>query len=133
MRTLRRYLRNQVLILVLMEDGLRLKKHLTMGKVKTVLILVLMEDGLRHSSFPAKRQTRSVLILVLMEDGLRPRLIHCQSDYSWVLILVLMEDGLRLAELNNNITYFKSLNPCFNGRWSPSMKSKGSNKSKRKS
>ena len=39
-----------------------------------VLILVLMEDGLREETYYQLRKGRFVLILVLMEDGLRERL-----------------------------------------------------------
>ncbi len=63
-----------------------------------------------------------VLILVLMEDGLR----EFQSNWVWnqlqfVLILVLMEDGLRAFRgFDDQQEDIKSLNPCFNGRWSAS-------------
>ncbi len=74
-----------------------------------VLILVLMEDGLRErraSSFLMKECF--VLILVLMEDGLR----EFQSNWVWnqlqfVLILVLMEDGLREG------TFVDFYNKCY--------------------
>ena len=44
------------------------------GKSKcSVLILVVMEDGLRPvGTLAVSRQVKQVLILVVMEDGLRP-------------------------------------------------------------
>ncbi len=42
-----------------------------MYAMKEVLILVLMEDGLRGLTPLPIRETTTVLILVLMEDGLR--------------------------------------------------------------
>ncbi len=40
---------------------------------------------------------------------------------TFVLILVLMEDGLRERLCESRDFCFKSLNPCFNGRWSASI------------
>ena len=62
-----------------------------------VLILVLVEDGLRVSNEPFEiTDDMRVLILVLVEDGLR---VGCQrpsvAGIQNVLILVLVEDGLR--------------------------------------
>ena len=80
-----------VLILVLMEDGLGLTKS-DVHYCAEVLILVLMEDGLgplnNGTSLPA------VLILVLMEDGLGLGGFSPTPSRCRVLILVLMEDGL---------------------------------------
>ena len=93
-----------------------------MGKLFLVLILVLMEDGLRDIiHLYMKTFLGKVLILVLMEDGLRVFLsllllqifLFCLNPCSYgrwsqrrdarvnthinlVLILVLMEDGLRV-------------------------------------
>ena len=108
-----------VLILVVMEDGLRreiLHRKKTCGKA--VLILVVMEDGLRPKEETTERI--SVLILVVMEDGLRlPRFERrVQRVYVRVLILVVMEDGLRL-DSSKFIASSHGLNPCCNGRWSP--------------
>ena len=60
-----------------------------------VLILVVMEDGLRHQQNDILEKM-DVLILVVMEDGLRHHEFHCKSYEYFVLILVVMEDGLRL-------------------------------------
>ena len=64
---------------------------------KKVLILVLVEDGLRDQQLNNLKNNRDiVLILVLVEDGLRA-LEHFFYDAmgDTVLILVLVEDGLR--------------------------------------
>ncbi len=66
-------------------------------RFNVVLILVLMEDGLRAATIkPIAYEDLIVLILVLMEDGLRvgDGKMMSTSFYA-VLILVLMEDGLR--------------------------------------
>ena len=89
----------KVLILVLVEDGLRVVwQTQSQTSLWNVLILVLVEDGLR---VPDKHQFyfeifEKVLILVLVEDGLRV-FLNYESDccYRRVLILVLVEDGLR--------------------------------------
>ena len=110
-----------VLILVLMEDALRVESETeatapgaslnpcSNGRCSAsypnllhhprslhVLILVLMEDALRGYSWEIFSLLPLVLILVLMEDALRgralPRLPRIQAG---VLILVLMEDALR--------------------------------------
>ena len=73
-------------------------RGLSAAGLERVLILVLMEDGLRDNNkiFGMKNE-KAVLILVLMEDGLRvmTTLTLLQSHLK-VLILVLMEDGLRV-------------------------------------
>ena len=86
-----------------------------------VLILVLMEDGLRVDNLvkPDEVYLPDVLILVLMEDGLREMRQKLILIYIMVLILVLMEDGLRVEKRVFTVEVKKSgLNPCFNGRWS---------------
>ena len=84
-----------------------------------VLILVLMEDGLGLSQ-ACIFLTRLVLILVLMEDGLgQCGNCHIDGDRG-VLILVLMEDGLG-QQLQDPYGRTGCLNPCFNGRWSRTL------------
>ena len=61
----------RVLILVLMEDILRVRVELVWVSPNRVLILVLMEDILRVVSMEHLREKAKVLILVLMEDTLR--------------------------------------------------------------
>ena len=61
-----------VLILVLMEDTLRVLMRVMSNAYGRVLILVLMEDTLRACSYSyVSCWSCSVLILVLMEDTLR--------------------------------------------------------------
>ena len=60
-----------------------------------VLILVLVEDGLRVFRGVHKRPQPAVLILVLVEDGLRALVFAITLNVFNVLILVLVEDGLR--------------------------------------
>ena len=62
----------EVLILVLMEYGLRVYRWKTVERASEVLILVLMEYGLRALFGESKKSGKEmVLILVLMEYGLR--------------------------------------------------------------
>ena len=84
-----------------------------------VLILVLMEYGLRVIQKEREMKQVIVLILVLMEYGLRgkTRKNHCQVPKR-VLILVLMEYGLRAFEIHKDTCSCSRLNPCFNGIWS---------------
>ena len=87
---------NTVLILVLMEDGLRVSAMVDISlRGTSVLILVLMEDGLRDRNVSSSNIQVLVLILVLMEDGLRGQRKILFRTRKGVLILVLMEDGLR--------------------------------------
>ena len=84
-----------------------------------VLILVLVEDGLRDSGRTSFcRKNRDVLILVLVEDGLREWLAQFSALDFIVLILVLVEDGLRELQKTMKVICRGSLNPCFSGRWS---------------
>ena len=87
-----------VLILVLMEDALVLSiRWLLPIGVLNVLILVLMEDALvlfGYAAIPVAIVW--VLILVLMEDALVQRVFWTSLPKSKVLILVLMEDALVL-------------------------------------
>ena len=87
-----------VLILVLVEDGLRESEcNVYDTRIEAVLILVLVEDGLRAApQVLAGACACGVLILVLVEDGLRDGDIEWETEEeSYVLILVLVEDGLR--------------------------------------
>ena len=109
-----------VLILVLMEDTLRVDEGCTARPDRrSVLILVLMEDTLRDHRNGRSRGRFTVLILVLMEDTLRVPIVRCiRNSIGEVLILVLMEDTLRdIGQLGFARNVY-SLNPCFNGRYS---------------
>ena len=63
-------LRYQVLILVVMEDGLVQIMKISVKGGGAVLILVVMEDGLVHYGQISVGRNGDVLILVVMEDGL---------------------------------------------------------------
>ena len=63
-------------------------------KVEIVLILVVMEYGLRRKQVEQGIRWFTVLILVVMEYGLRLTKVIA-GDYKKVLILVVMEYGLR--------------------------------------
>ena len=105
-----------------MEDTLRAYKDVATFYRDVVLILVLMEDTLRVKlSDKAKTMLEKVLILVLMEDTLRVYNSSRSNASTTVLILVLMEDTLRVREQLRGFRG-KSLNPCFNGRYSQSWK-----------
>ena len=85
-----------------------------------VLILVLMEDALRvATSIDFNKDVRIVLILVLMEDALRvwgSILPHAQCE-----CLNPCSNGrcsARTAKLQRTVLCFRSLNPCSNGRCS---------------
>ena len=62
----------------------------------------------------------NVLILVLMEDTLRDVNVQVALFVLTILILVLMEDTLREGLRKQILENLKSLNPCFNGRYSQS-------------
>ena len=62
-----------------------------------VLILVLMEDTLRVMAESGYQRFTTVLILVLMEDTLRGNFEYSDVKLPEVLILVLMEDTLRVS------------------------------------
>ena len=65
-----------------MEDTLREAKHNSIKVKRTVLILVLMEDTLRVKKSSGRR-SKKVLILVLMEDTLRGSLFFvCKVNCS---------------------------------------------------
>ena len=107
-----------VLILVVVEDGLVLRKlmaHQTMPSLNPccsgrwsrtwlwlqsmlarllVLILVVVEDGLVHQIGIWRKCTVEVLILVVVEDGLVQAIRNLFVGCTMVLILVVVEDGL---------------------------------------
>ena len=68
---------------------------LSQVRLSRVLILVLMEDTLRVFTIFVTLIRYRVLILVLMEDTLRGRMTTAKDQTVIVLILVLMEDTLR--------------------------------------
>ena len=67
-------------------------------KGEEVLILVLVEDGFRGGKKFMPLSRDSVLILVLVEDGFRAfRVYELTNGEKTVLILVLVEDGFRVS------------------------------------
>ena len=85
-----------VIILVLLEYGLRLAKACLKGFIRGVLILILLEYGLRRTVLRTTPTFVAVLILILLEYGLR-RQNEDTSKFAayFVLILILLEYGLR--------------------------------------
>ena len=81
-----------------------------------VLILVLMEDTLRVLYLKMTSYIIVVLILVLMEDTLRVAQEYLSSQKVYVLILVLMEDTLREQDIRilciSGIGIYKTNNAC---------------------
>ena len=65
--------------------------------IRNVLILVLVEDGLGARDHPRSYGKSRVLILVLVEDGLGEFKKHIQGKSPLVLILVFVGDGLGVA------------------------------------
>ena len=108
-----------VLILVVVEDGLvqliSAKSEWSMG----VLILVVVEDGLvQLTERAAGEEYEAVLILVVVEDGLVHIKYESNNRKRKVLILVVVEDGLVPSILYWRCEPSISLNPCCSGRWS---------------
>ena len=68
-----------------------------------VLILVVVEDGLRVQML-SNDDKRIVLILVVVEDGLRDLWQTTQTLSTTVLILVVVEDGLRVIKSGDEYT-----------------------------
>ncbi len=82
-----------------------------------------MEDALVHEQTELFLREISVLILVLMEDALVLILISRIYPPIRVLILVLMEDALVQVRHEDCIDNWPSLNPCFNGRCTSTIRS----------
>ena len=93
-----------------------LKRHL-IRLAHQVLILVVMEDGL-WCNMMISSILLAVLILVVMEDGLWSLFYWGSAPEGHVLILVVMEDGLWSVKKVLSDDKEGSLNPCCNGRWS---------------
>ena len=112
-----------VLILVVVEDGLREIHRLDYRNVNVVLILVVVEDGLRDVSWQLDRKFKG--------EGLNPcccgrwsqSLTLGQNGLFYdVLILVVVEDGLRGYQIRGDYHSGEGLNPCCCGRWSQRAK-----------
>ncbi len=78
-----------------------------------------MEDAPRHSKELSYCYAKTVLILVVMEDAPRLSEHGCDNNYGQVLILVVMEDAPRLYYTAFKNALERGLNPCCNGRCSP--------------
>ena len=87
-------------------------------KEEEVLILVLVEDGLGALTRVATNLMHLVLILVLVEDGLGGAISQRGKRGEIVLILVLVEDGLGATPPAPTLFAAGRLNPCFSGGWS---------------
>ena len=87
------------------------------AKAGEVLILIVVEDGLVRWRKSCNETTDLVLILVVMEDGLVPALSWAKLFRSQVLILVVMEDGLVRDGGEYVVAKLICLNPCCDGRW----------------
>ena len=136
----------QVLILILLEYGLRRNKCSIFDVFPRVLILILLEYGLRQfvptvtlnwklSLNPYSTGIWSatdkesnlyailceVLILILLEYGLRPGRRRPASFEQRVLILILLEYGLRLVRMTTTSTALTCLNPYSTGIWSATL------------
>ena len=85
-----------------------------------VLILVVMEDALWATKGRKAWRVQGVLILVVMEDALWEICLLRLSCRRIVLILVVMEHTLRGKRTLKTKWELISLNPCCNGRYSPS-------------
>ena len=101
-----------------MEDGLVPISLLLITYGAEVLILVVVEDGLVLCLRWYSWNGCWVLILVVVEDGLVRVIIVGLVVLLCVLILVVVEDGLVLATLRLVLEWLTCLNPCCSGRWS---------------
>ncbi len=64
-----------------MEDGLRAIRSGSADFGAAVLILVVVEDGLRVEIITLERDGDDVLILVVVEDGLRDAVVMLDTGY----------------------------------------------------
>ena len=83
-----------------------------------VLILILLEYGLRQMQQHRFENLYLVLILILLEYGLRHTNKLLKWKQSFVLILILLEYGLRLANIFSSLRVYAGLNPYSIGIWS---------------
>ena len=100
-----------------MDDALRLdilQEDVVSGQ-EYVLILILMDDALRLGTSRRKYNLKKVLILILMDDALRRAYIYPEDINGYVLILILMDDALRQTENVKIVETNNCLNPYFNG------------------
>ena len=82
-----------------------------------VLILIVMDNGLSHAGRRANFTLRRVLILIVMDNGLSRWGHPCRRDQiALVLILIVMDNGLSLRRGGGEHLFQRqSLNPYCNG------------------
>ena len=94
----------------------------TYSHMEWVLILILLEYGLRQYQHLNKKMNKEVLILILLEYGLRPSANVRKITVALVLILILLEYGLRLSSVIAIAQKMQCLNPYSTGIWSATLK-----------
>ena len=139
----------QVLILIVVEDGLVPKKPVSLHSIlpclnpycsgrwsrtygnnfsraqwRYVLILIVVEDGLvQLLSQLSQPNQLQVLILIVVEDGLvLSRDKQDSQRCRFVLILIVVEDGLVPSPLDRLQWELRRLNPYCSGRWSRTIR-----------
>ena len=94
----------------------------TTEEIVLVLILILLEYGLRHCIIYIIVVHIEVLILILLEYGLRQVEKNASIAYQDVLILILLEYGLRRGKICVLHSVGGGLNPYSIGIWSATPK-----------
>ena len=108
----------EVLILVVVDNGLVLAELTDEAWKQMVLILVVVDNGLVHVQLNAEERTIPGLNPCCSGQWSRTLchlLLVCQLV---VLILVVVDNGLVLNELNADAWKQMRLNPCCSGQWS---------------
>ena len=90
-----------------------------------VLILILLEYGLRQLQKELEKCGLPVLILILLEYGLRRLRLGAYVMDEEVLILILLEYGLRQFVECSNTYGLNCLNPYSIGIWSATPAHRG--------
>ena len=96
---------------------------LIMHEQGEVLILVVVDNGLVHTSKTHRAFEAWVLILVVVDNGLVQRYEDGDRFINEVLILVVVDNGLVHSVSNDTIDALNSLNPCCSGQWSRTVSS----------
>ena len=109
---------SEVLILIVVDNGLVLETTIISASVRTVLILIVVDNGLvLHLVLPCASLHVEVLILIVVDNGLVPEKMLNGKEYG-VLILIVVDNGLVLSYDVHNSCYISSLNPYCSGQWS---------------
>ena len=102
-----------------MEDGLEHIVEHEYAPERLVLILVVMEDGLElNKHLNIKLWQQFVLILVVMEDGLELLKLWLINQLKLSLNPCCNGRWSRTVAVSASQLTRRSLNPCCNGRWS---------------